>query len=227
MNRKSIRVVFVLALIFIGGLQAAHAEVWDAYTQYNTTGVQSSTDVWQYLSMPGQTGNGPYTPMATYLDVDLPPLYHLWGAAPDFSTTYYAKISTWPDIRSDFGADVTGSLAWRSPIDGFVDLTFTVRKQLDGGDGANYALYRDTDSTPLASGSIGGAVNSTTGPISFTNVPVSQGTTFYLNTAPGSGIAYDTLGVTFTVTQVPEPGTIAILCSGLAGLLVFVRRKLK
>jgi hypothetical protein len=226
MNRKLICAAF--ALLMLGGLQLANAEVWDAYTDYSST--QSSTSVWQYLDMAGQGTNGPYRTMGTYQDIPLSGYNYLLWDYDGHATNYFGKIvGLVPDLRSDFSTDATNVLAWRSPIDGYVDLTFSVRKQIseDYYD-ALYALYKDNDSTPMSSGSIAG--NMTDGSLNthtFTNVPVAVGTTFYLHTSPGANIYTDTLGVSFTVTSVPEPGTLVLLSCGFMGLLAFVWGKRK
>lgn len=232
MNRKLICAMFA-ALLFLGGVQLAHAEIWDAYADYNTTGTQTATDVWQYLTAASGGTNGPYTAMPTYSSSDyMGSWYEIWRANEDY-TAYFAKITGGPygqtDLRADHGDPALNSvLAWRSPIDGVVDLSFQVRKQIDGGTGANYYLFQDGNATPLSSGSItGGGEGSSTGLVTLPNLAVSQGTTFYLQMDPAGDPNTDTLGVSMTVTAVPEPGTLVLLCGGFAGFMVFLRRNRK
>jgi hypothetical protein len=232
MNRRVICAMCAAVLIVAGGVQSARAVTWDAYTDWNITGVQTSTDVWQYLFMQGQPGtNGPYTAMGHFVDVvGTNYRYLAWDEDGTYSHYFFKMLGVpptpdVPDILSDFGASYTNVLAWRSPIDGVVDLSFIVRKQTNGGTGGNYALFQDSDATPLVTGSITGELDNTSGPVTFTNVPVSVGTTFYLHTSPGTQINSDQMGVTFTVTEVPEPGTLAVLSSFLAVLVGYGLRR--
>jgi len=231
MNRNLTCAMFVMALIF-GGLQLANAStIWDAYTDFNTSGTQTATDVWQYLSVDPAGINGPYTTMPSFGGVDYEgSWYDIWRANDSY-TAYFAKITggphAEPDLRADHGENTLSTvLAWQSPIDGVVDLSFHVRKQIDGGNGVNYFLFKDTNATAVTSGSIDG-IGGTSGDITLSNLPVSVGTTYYLQMDPAGEPSFDTLGVNMIVTAVPEPGTIVLLSGGLAGLLVFVRRNRK
>jgi hypothetical protein len=229
MNRKMFCAMFAALAIIAVGMQSAKAEIWDAYTDYS--GTQSSDSVWQYLYMPNQDGtNGPYTPFDHYVDVTNPPYRYLaWDEGGAYSHYFFKMLGVpptpdVPDILSDFGVPVTNVLAWRSPIDGVVDITIKVRKQAGEGQAADYAFFQGTDATPLTSGSVSDLTGVTH---TFTNVPVLVGSMFYLHTDPGEWINADQTGVSFTVTTVPEPGTLVLLSGGLVGLLAFAWRKRK
>jgi hypothetical protein len=105
-----------------------------------------------------------------------------------------------------------------------VDITINVRKQLGEGIPSAYAFYEGTNSTPLASGAVSDSTGVT---YTFNSVPVSIGSMFYLNTSPGENVATDTMGISFTVTSVPEPGMLALLGASFVGLTVFAWRKRK
>lgn len=227
MNQKVLCAMFVACLLFAGSVQLAQAETWDAYTDWS--GTQSSTSTWQYLYMPNQNEtNGPYTAMGTFVDVTNAPYRYLAWDENGTYTHYFFKMlgvpptPDVPDILSDFGVGVTNVLAWRSPIDGLVDISITVRKQQGEGYVSDFAFYQGTEATPLVTGSVSDATGVTH---TFTNVPVSVGAMFYLHTDPGDQVASDQTGITFTVTSVPEPGTLALLGSALFGLLVYAWRR--
>ena len=220
MNHRLTRAMFVVALVFVGGLQLARAETWDVRSQFS-----ADTSIWQYLYMPNADGaNGPYTAMELG-GGSFPDDGH-WRVSDAYTCYLATAILNYPDIRADFGDFLTAVIAWKSPIDGFVDINATVRKQVDGGTGGDYQFYQDNQTTPLVSGSIDGAAEST-GLITLSNMPVSVGTQFYLQVDPGANLSTDTFGVMFSVTSVPEPGTLAILGSGLVGLLAYAWRKRK
>jgi hypothetical protein len=225
MNQRLFVCVALLAVFC--GAQFAQATVWDAYTDY-AAGDQGS--VWHYLYMDGQSGlNGPYTQMATYTPIPYGGYtYQIWDPDATF-TRYFAKIDGYmSDLRTDFGADATTVLAWTSPVSGYVNLSFAVRLQVDGCTEADYALFENNGTTALSSGVIDSAItNASMNTHTFTNVPVSVGTTFYLQMSPGANISCDTLGVTMTVSTVPEPSTLAILASTLVGMLAYAWRKRK
>jgi hypothetical protein len=233
MNRKWFCAMFVASLICMGGMQAAQAEVWNAVTQFNATGTQSSADVWQYLSMDGMGGtNGSYAPMGyTEAPAGPPYPYFAWIRDAGWGASLLAVPTQSSYIRADFGGLNTSVLTWQSPIDGFVDIYVDAFKEAPytDGDGAGYWLFRDNDPTLLASGSFAGdqttpGINATT----LHNVPVSVGTKLYFQSGPNTAsFASDTLSVDFVVTSVPEPGTFILLGGALMGLLAFVWRKRK
>jgi hypothetical protein len=220
--------VLFAALIVLGGITSANATIWDAFTDFTTADTQSSTSIWQFLTAPA--GTTTYTPMPTrgggwYDDT----MTYSWRANDSY-TAYFAKfdggVHALTDLRADHGdPNLDTVLGWCSPIDGVVDISFQVRKQIGGGTGVNYYLYEEGNATALSSGAIDGYGDS--GMITLPSLSVTVGRKFYLQMDPAGDPNTDTLGCNMTVTTVPEPGTVVLLCGAFAGLAIFFRRNRK
>lgn len=213
----------VFGMVFAVGVAAAKAETWDAYTQYNT-GSNTTTDVWQYLSVPETTNTG-YSFLDTYGYSGATGIVG-WntGGAPFVGTS----VSDLYVLPGPSGAAAV--IGWKSPISGTanVDYSFSI-SALSGGD-RTYALFREGDSTPLASSALlaGGA---SIGPITGTT-SIASGKMLYLQLGPkeqggAHDFWFDDSGVAFSVSHVPEPSTLWLLTYGLIGLLAYAWRKKK
>jgi hypothetical protein len=209
----------------------AATETWNAYDGFIAgPTAQSSSNVWQYLQNPAHDVNSGYT------------LFDKWAAtgagvdgwtstSPDDGWFFVAKDTVNGEIRvSPWGSDASTTraavLAWKSPIAGLVNASFSVTdRNPANGDGVRYWLYKGgaDGSAWLEKGSVANGGDS--GTIVHNSISVSTGDMLYLRVDPNSNYYSDLTGVTFSVSSVPEPGTLVLLGAGLAGLLCYAWRK--
>ena len=231
MRPRFVCVVVAIVLASVASVQADTTS-WDAYTGFNSTS-NTASDLWQYMGAPQGTNSG-YWLLPVYGAFPGGMLGNAWQNSGDFPAVgaVSGEIRVQPELPGWASAAVIG---WNSPITGNVAVSFSLT-DLDAGangpgdhptyDGVTYNLFRAGDTTALSSGYVanGGA----SGTIDVSNVAVSAGTMLYLQIGPGTiNHWYDTTGVSFTVTQTPEPSTIVILLTGVIGLLAYAWRKRK
>lgn len=232
------RVLWILSVAVVAAALAAsgiaRAETtWDAYADFHSDH-NVSTDTWQYLYLQenGPTNSG-YSNFSTY-GVG-PEGYDVWG---NVMTNYHflgknSSIDSTGLVMHPYNnqpIDMNPWLSvigWKSPINGMVNVSFSVTDLSTGNlypsDGVSYNLFRSGGTTPLVSGTIddGGA----TGTIRVNSLAVAGDDMLYLQIGARSTMYYDLTGVTFTVTAVPEPATMAMLWYSLLGLLAYAWRK--
>lgn len=209
----------------------AASMTWNAYNDFIAgPTAQSSSNVWQYLQNPAHDVNSGYT------------LFDKWAAtgagvdgwtstSPDDVWFFVAKDTTNGELRvSPWGTNPLTTQAtvigWKSPIAGVVNASFSVAdRNPANGDGVRYWLYKGgaADSAWLEKGSVANGGDS--GTIVHNSISVSTGDMLYLRVDPNAAYYCDLTGVTFSVTSVPEPSTVVLLFTTVAGLLAYAWRK--
>jgi hypothetical protein len=224
MSVRCILQTVVFGMVFTIGLAAAQADVWDAYSQYNTVD-NTTANVWQYLSVPEQTNTG----------YSLLPSYGWDGMAAQ--TGWFSGVGC-PVVAKDASslyvipgpAGTAAVIGWKSPIAGTVNVEYSFSISALSYGERTYALFMEDASTPLQSAALlaGGASSGTiTGTTS-----IASGKMLYLQVGPYElggphDFYFDDSHVSFSVTYVPEPSTLVLLTCGLIGLLAYAWRKPK
>jgi hypothetical protein len=214
---------------------------WDAYNDFIAGPTdQAVTNRWQYLYNTQGDNNSGYT------------MLERWGSNGDgvagdgWTTTtpsdtwhneLVAKDTVNGEIRvhpfrepSAGNPDLTATIGWLSPITGVVNAAFSLTdRDGNGGDGVGYWLYKSGDANDayLKKGVLDNGPDWTSGVITKDNISVQQGDMLYLRVGARGGYGWDLTGVTFTVTSVPEPTSLALAGFGLFGLLAYAWRKRK
>jgi hypothetical protein len=219
-----------LGLIFASETARASL-VWDASTQFSTT-TNTATDTWQYLWAPGSGGdNSSYSLFAQYdTSGASAPGYAVWDNNSQWhfigkNTSVYDGLVAHP-----FGYPPLNwppyivAVGWKSPISGFVDVDFSLLDlNAAEGDGQAWYLFKSGGATALSLGTIDNGGN--TGLLHVSRVPVATGDMLYLQIGCRADFVGDLTGVQYTVTQVPEPGVLAMLGCAAMGLLAYAWRK--
>jgi hypothetical protein len=228
MKCRLICAMFV-GVAYLCGSQAVQAGlVWDAATQFSTTS-NTAADTWQYLWAPGAGGdNSSYDLFAYYMNGAAN--YPVWCNNTQWhfigkNTSVYDGLVVHPFSYPPLDwPPYIAAIGWKSPIDGVVDTDFSLLDlNAAEGDGQSWYLFKSGATTPLSSGVIDNGGN--TGLIHVANVPVAAGDMLYLQIGPRGDFVGDLAGVQFTVTQVPEPGVLALLGCAVFGLLAYAWRK--
>lgn len=209
---------------------AVQAETWDAYGDYAITqaGDNAATKVWQFFSVSDGANTG-YELMNSFGNVG-------YGYNMLKSTTYgdypcIGKNTAQGTICANPGPSGSAvAIGWKNLSSGTVtvDYNFSI-SQLQNGNGVTYALFGENAASPLKSDTL--AASTSSGPITGTT-SVATGKMLYLQLGPnykGNGNDYysDYSAITFSVSQVPEPSTIALLSMTLVSLLCYAWRKRK
>ena len=236
--RKTLLTVVVAFVIGIGS--TAQATVWDAYSGFHTTGNDSNA-TWQYLhNVPGT--NSGYVHFDEY---GLSPAgYNAWSRSDgdwehlgkDPTITTELVLQPYSPYNEAGATDVASTIGWKSPVTGLVNVSFSLTDRWPNAttDGVEYWLFKSGSATALANdilldvgtGTQGQAGN-TTGIMSINNVAVASGDMLYLQVGPRGRYNNDLVGFNFTVSEVPEPGTLTLILCGLSGLLAYAWRKLR
>ncbi len=230
-----------VALLAVPGTADAQG-MWDLATDFSTT-TNDDTSTWSYRKGPRDTHTvlpnfgdfGPFTPGPKQGGwgggaEDWSNPYLIWNNTP-FVQNWYGSV---PDIPagSVFGTPAGDSeliASWLSPITGQVDISAEIVFRQDHGPGSNgidYHIDLNNSAGNLLTGSLGDATSlagTTTGPLGVSGQSVSAGNRINLvMDSQGTG-AYDVLGVALTITQVPEPATLAMLATLLGVCLLGMR----
>ena len=239
-----IRILAMVLLLLGWGVRAQANTIWDAAADYSITN-GNPNGAWSYgLELIGQ----PLVPFLTgkdWTERGLPDL-QAWQDVQGYNPAYDPTILynsgttdisafgyTWPaktvtiNNYDDVGAvgDPPGvgfpTVVWTAPADGIYDIA---------------ARYKDLNNTPTYHTFVAYAVSEvfdggyiglgdvTPDWISYSNTGVAMTAGQSFSFVFGATGIY---GLDFTVTQVPEPSTLALLGFGLAGLSVFAWRKRK
>jgi hypothetical protein len=212
--------------------QAMGDVTWNAYNEFIAgPTAQSSSNMWQYFQNPGHDVNSDYVLFDKWSGVG--PGGNGWtSTSPDDGWFFVQKDTGAGELRvSPWGSDVytykAVAIGWKSPNTGTVSANFSVTdRNSSGWDGVRYWLYKGgaSGSEWLAKGTVG--EGGTSGSITVPGISVSTGDMLYLRVDPNQTYVCDLTGVTFTVTgPAPEPGTIVILGTAVAGLLAYAWRK--
>ncbi len=230
MSRLHFNVLFAAVCLALVS-PAVAATTWDAYDGFIPgPDAQSSSSVWQYFQNPAHYVNSGYT------------LFDKWGAtgagdgwtsvSPDDGWFFVAKDAVNGELLvSPWGTDPyttkAAVIGWKSPVDGVVNASFSVtdRNGSPGNDGVRYWLYKGgtDDSAYLEQGNL--AEGGASGTIVHNNISVAMGDMLYLRVDPNGGYYCDLTGVTFSVSEVPEPNAIVLVLSGILGLVCYAWRK--
>ena len=224
--KTRIAVIGVLVMVWTAYAQTTHAEIWDAYTQYSATS-NTSTDVWQYLWTTEGT-NTTYTPLVWWTGTSSWRRQAAAATYPSIGATSALGLYCHPGVVD--GVSLSSVFAWQSPISGNVDVSFSITDALvqpeNGDNGVSYCLFKQGDTTAWTGSSGTINVGGSSGTIKLEDIAVSIGTKLYLQIGPRSGsMDADSTGVSFTVTSIPEPGTLSLLGIGLVGLFAYAWRK--
>lgn len=225
-------VVAIAAALAASSVARAETTTWDAYADFHSDHNQS-TDTWQYIYQEENAdlirGNfSSYGPGPEGYDVwgNVLTTYHFIGKNSSIDST---GLVVHPNNQPPDTHTWASVIGWKSPINGTVNVSFAVTDLSTGSeypsDGVSYKLYRAGSATNLTSGTIddGGA----TGPISLNSLTVAQGDMLCVEIGARNTMYYDLTGVAFTVTAVPEPGTLALSVTSFVGLLCYAWRKRK
>lgn len=240
MTRCNLLRAFSLVTLVVGLATAQAATTWDGYSGFHagTTNPDYSNDasqLWQYgYQTQGVYGYDQYstTGAASVGYVN----YNGWGAAGSYYGSghvvgwmgnqdhFFGKDPDAGGLRCALANTSDSWIAWKSPITGTVDVSFSVSNLVTpvGYDGVEYWLQKY--GVPALRHALV-AEGGTSGIITVSNVAVTSGEMLYLAIGPGPAQSSpnDYVGVTFSITEspVPEPTTIALLALG--GLLVLRR----
>lgn len=212
----------------------ASTMTWNAYDDFiSGPTAQSSSNVWQYLQNADGDNNSGYIFLNKWA-------YTGAGVAgwrstsPDDVWFFVAKNTANSEVRvSPWGtasqAKLASTIAWKSPVAGTVNASFTVtdRDGNNSADGVQYWLYKGGagNADYLEKGIVG--IGGTSGVITHSNISVAEGDMLYLRVGPNVTYYNDLTGISFSVTAVPEPNTLALLGVGLVSLLCYAWRKRK
>lgn len=227
------RLGLAFVMLLVVNVAAAATITWDAYTDFSTAS-NAAGDTWQYGYAAGQGVSGMdglfggYSTPCLGADFD-----YGWRNVGEgtFADHYVGKrtaaseLGVHPFTLPDGTVPYTTVVAWKSPITGIVDVSLSVSSLADGegADGVGYALYQQGNETALKSGLLDPLASS--GTLMQSGLAVSTGDMLYLHVAPRGSNAYDFSGITFSVSQVPEPGAMMLLICGVGGLLAYAWRR--
>jgi hypothetical protein len=230
-----IRSLLMILAVLGSGVCAQADVVYDATADFSTT--TNPNGVWTYGTMSGTT------PFAAFGTVeDLGPLFSVPFALWDRSAGYYnpavaynysansvdAFGSTWPahSILLDTFYGDEGPVGWPSirftaPADGSYNFT-TTWQNADTGVPTDHGTQMWLNTSVAGWGYLGNGIGgsySAPAPIE-----LLAGQTITVVAASGSGTR---TVANMTITQVPEPGTLALLGCGAIGMAALILRKRK
>jgi hypothetical protein len=228
---------------------AAQADVtWDAYNGFiSGPNAQSASNTWQYLSVEGGGFNSGYTLLDRWGDNGNGVAINGWTNTQSYDTWHNQmivkdtangelRVHPYFDTSNPSAPNLATTIAWRSPITGLVDVSFSQTLRSSGGEGAlydgvDYWLYKSgaADAEYLEHGTVAAAgPGSTSGVITRTGISMVAGDMLYLQVDPRGAYNWDMTGVSMSVTSaVPEPSTIILVGTGVVGLLCYAWRKRK
>jgi hypothetical protein len=232
MRVRSIVLTVSVMLALAIEISPANAEfTWDAAADFHATG-NTTAATWQYgyTTNAGGSMSG-YDLFTAYAGVG--PGYSAWMTdawnfvGKDPAVTTELRCSPWNnEALTEFR---TADVAWKSPITGKVDASFSVTDRNTAYhpvfDGVTYWLFKGGNSTALSQGVMADA--GTTGTITVPNITVASGDMLYLQIGPGANCSADLTGINFTVSEVPEPAEMALVISALFSLMAYAWRKRK
>src|ERR1051325_572704 len=235
------RIVPILACLIavIGAAVPASADSYDAVSDFSST-LNSSATRWSYRYAAGTVRNGSYSLLPNYgsMGVYSPPDPGLWNTGAQIPLVGVNQSGgnvhltigpafTWPNgtmlVHPGYGGLVV--VSWLSPITAPVNISFSF-SDLDpnGGGGINWFVERNNSSSTLGSGGFnnGGAC----GPQTLTGISVAAGDRINFIVDPKAAPEYDSTQLTATITQVPEPSTVALglFALALCGLVLSRQR---
>jgi hypothetical protein len=221
----------MVAMVILASAAVGQATVYDAYTQFNSD-QNDPGNLWSYYGVTEGT-NDTYWVAATKCPFP-------GGVSP--INAWCLGWDAFPAVGIQDGelkvhpAEGTAlAIGWKSPATGTVNASFLVHDLNAGADGAgdhatydgvSYSLFKGGVAAPLASGYV--ANGGTSGLIDVKGISVGNGDKLYLQIGDAEkNHWYDFTGVSFSVSEVPEPSTVVLLACGLAGLVAYAWRKRK
>ncbi|MDY0170809.1 MAG: PEP-CTERM sorting domain-containing protein [Thermoguttaceae bacterium] len=203
--------------------------VWNAYDGFSDS--NTADNVWQYFSVSSQGTNSGYTLLDTYEANVTSPARNIpcWYASSSGSKKlpYVGKrTETYQELRAHpYDNGMAAAIGWKSPITGYVDVTFSVTERDTNGDGVSYYLFLQGDQDYLKYGVVNNN-NPSTGDIFVPSIAVEKDMMLYLQIGPGAAndISGDTAGISLVVAMIPEPSSVSLLFIGLFGVLICPRR---
>jgi len=231
MSMRNVVPAIVVGMLFTFATAVIHAEtVWDAYDDYAITQASDNTssNTWQFFTV-SEGANTGYSLMDSFGNIGYTHNVLKSSAYGDYPCI--GKNTTQGALCANPGPSGSAvAIGWKSGLAGTVNVNYSFSiTSLQDGNGTTYALYAEGADSALKSGTIttGGASGTISGSTS-----IAYGKMLYLQLGPnfkGGTTDYfsDYSAITFSVSQVPEPSSIALLSMTALSLLCYAWRKRK
>ncbi len=255
MLRKSLCVGVVFLAGVLGAVSAVQAVTYSLANDFSYTN-NSDTSIWSYrtgsdgaswgltetypLLMTTSNANtvwGSAFPTSPTLAGD----GNYWGIGKNTtgSDQVWAGYMTWKagDVMFHPGNSDTSHyglvVSWLAPATGTADLAMTLTREFgDGwGDSVGYSVAQRSGATDTLLQGLTHTIGPNAGDsVSYSQtVSVTAGNRVFFRIDNGANAGWDITkaDITVTLTPIPEPGTLALLASGLIGLIAYAWRKHK